>query len=563
MIKVKHPKEILNQSISEIMYEIRDFTDYDEVFTDGFQLENMEQGLTLLKKHLDLNSKIFLQVDSDADGLTSAALIYLYIKAIKPEVEIVYRMHLDKGHGLVDGTVPADTPLIILPDAGSNQYDLHKKYKELGYEILVLDHHQAEKMSEDACIINNQLSPNFENKDLSGVGVTYKFCECYSKTYLGSAPEKEFLDLVAVGMVADMMYVNNSENMTYMYQGLKNLKQPFFKEILNQNYFHSGDCTVTDVSFSIAPLCNAIFRMGTIEEKELMFLSLINPNERVENKKRGFSVDATAAAYEEAIRIGKNVRSRQMKAVEKVFEYLFIKFKHEPELLQNTITLVKLNNNNMPRELTGLLAMKLVAAHGKPAIVLMKNDHGAWSGSARSIPLKAAPSFKEFCSNSGFPIFAEGHDLAHGIAFTEENIQPFIEYCNEHLDPNDKIDTVYADFEVNVEDFTDGLVNKIDELAIVYGKGYEAISFYVPNLVVRSQNVDSMAQGSSAKFRVAGSDVEFVRFKDTETISVLLSSGSTVLDVVGTIQSKTLNGTTTKQFIVSHCEIKETKRFTF
>lgn len=54
---------------------------------------------------------------------------------------------------------------------GSNDYDFHKKIKKAGRQIIILDHHEAEHVSEDAIVINNQLS-NYPNKELSGAGVT-------------------------------------------------------------------------------------------------------------------------------------------------------------------------------------------------------------------------------------------------------------------------------------------------------------------------------------------------------------------------------------------------------
>lgn len=42
-----------------------------------------------------------------------------------------------------------------MPDAGSNDYEQHKELKEKGIDVLVIDHHEADKVSEDACIINN------------------------------------------------------------------------------------------------------------------------------------------------------------------------------------------------------------------------------------------------------------------------------------------------------------------------------------------------------------------------------------------------------------------------
>jgi single-stranded-DNA-specific exonuclease len=45
--------------------------------------------------------------------------------------------------------------LIVMPDSSSNDYEQHKELKERGYDILVLDHHEADHYSEDAVVVNN------------------------------------------------------------------------------------------------------------------------------------------------------------------------------------------------------------------------------------------------------------------------------------------------------------------------------------------------------------------------------------------------------------------------
>jgi single-stranded-DNA-specific exonuclease len=54
-------------------------------------------------------------------------------------------------------TVPEDVKLVIAPDSSSNDYFEHAELKQKGVDVLVIDHHEADFISEHACIINNQL----------------------------------------------------------------------------------------------------------------------------------------------------------------------------------------------------------------------------------------------------------------------------------------------------------------------------------------------------------------------------------------------------------------------
>mgnify|MGYP002523345352 CR=1 FL=1 len=56
----------------------------------------MEEGVKLLIKHISANDKVFVQVDSDCDGYTSAALLLNYLHMLFPafvENNISYRVH--------------------------------------------------------------------------------------------------------------------------------------------------------------------------------------------------------------------------------------------------------------------------------------------------------------------------------------------------------------------------------------------------------------------------------------------------------------------------------------
>jgi single-stranded-DNA-specific exonuclease len=109
---------------------------------------------------LEAGSKIYLAVDCDVDGYTSAALFWLYFTSLSDyDFSIEYHIPEGKEHGLrslmpiLGNEKIAD--LIVLPDSSSNDFTEHKFLKELGYDILVLDHHEASKYSDDAIVINN------------------------------------------------------------------------------------------------------------------------------------------------------------------------------------------------------------------------------------------------------------------------------------------------------------------------------------------------------------------------------------------------------------------------
>lgn len=131
-----------------------------------------------------------------------------------------------------------------------------------GVDVLVIDHHEADKVSEHACIINNQLC-NYPTKSLSGVGMVYKFCS-YMDMLLGVNNADQFLDLVSLGMIADMMDLRDFETKHLIQKGLKQIRNPYFKAMVAKNEFSLRDgITPIGVAFYVAPYVNATIRMGT------------------------------------------------------------------------------------------------------------------------------------------------------------------------------------------------------------------------------------------------------------------------------------------------------------
>ena len=95
-------------------------TTREDVLDPGL-LDNIAQGAKMFIQHLAAGDKIFVQVDSDVDGYTSAAAIINYANMLAPghaQQNILYRIHNGKEHGIILDTIPNDVKLVIVPDAG-------------------------------------------------------------------------------------------------------------------------------------------------------------------------------------------------------------------------------------------------------------------------------------------------------------------------------------------------------------------------------------------------------------------------------------------------------------
>ena len=164
------------------------------------KIEHLKEGAEMFMRHVRADDKVMLVVDEDCDGYTSSAFFLNQFNKLFPsfvQQNIRYVVHPGKAHGIPLDLV-SDEKLIIAPDSSSNEYDIHKELQERGIDVLVIDHHEAPKFSEYACVINNQLG-NYPNKSLSGVGMVWKFCSYFDKL-MNTNYAYELLDLVALGL---------------------------------------------------------------------------------------------------------------------------------------------------------------------------------------------------------------------------------------------------------------------------------------------------------------------------------------------------------------------------
>ena len=132
--------------------DIQHFLNVNETdVLDPLLIANIEEGAKLLIKHIKAGSKIFMPIDSDCDGFTSAALFINYLNCLFPhyaQSNIIYKAHQGKEHGIIESAVPDNVELVIAIDSSSNDYEVHKNLADRGIDVLVIDHHEAERISE-------------------------------------------------------------------------------------------------------------------------------------------------------------------------------------------------------------------------------------------------------------------------------------------------------------------------------------------------------------------------------------------------------------------------------
>lgn len=555
---------------------VEDFEEYIKPSINCLQnpkhLKNIELGAIVYKRIVDNAGSILIIVDPDVDGFTSSAIIWQYTKRINPNCELNYYLHEGKAHGLEEHIEQIlndnkNYDLIIVPDAGSNDIVYHDKLNEINTPCLVIDHHIADlKFSDNAVIINNQTSPNYKNKDLTGAGVVYQFCKyCDEKFGLNFA--EDFIDLAALGIIADMGSVLSLENRFLIKNGLSNIKNYFFQTLLlKQAYSITGNSIATtediqektnpiSVAFYIVPLINAMIRVGTMAEKERLFLAFIDGKEKIESKKRGAKGQLEEIAVESARECG-NAKAKQDRIKEQSVFQLERKI-FDFNLLDNKILFVELDEeDSFPSELNGLIATQLVSKYKKPTIVARKGRDGIIKGSARGLSNSELNSFKQFMNHSGFFEFAQGHDNACGCAINSSKLSAFQLYANETLANIDFGEGVY---EVNfVRKPTDydlkELISELSKGTDLWGQGNPEPLIYVENILVSQDDIKIMGANEDT-IKIEKNGVAYMKFKSKKFIEEIKNKESFILNLVGRANLNEWRGRKTPQIFIDDYEI--------
>lgn len=535
--------------------------------------------LNALKKE---KTHIALIVDCDVDGYTSATIIYQYTKIIAKlfncEPLIDFFIHEGKQHGLQDLWEEVSSQsydLLIIPDAGSNdgQY-----IKELDIPTIVLDHHLIETEEKDyldinslptAALVNNQSSEKCLNKNLSGAGVVYKFI-WYCDSLLEIKEKDNFIDLAALGICADMMSGLEVENQAFWKYGFSNLKNPFFKAIVEkQAYSITGETAPTEetiinclnpitVAFYVVPMINAMNRVGTMEEKRRMFLAFVDGKRLVPSNKRGAKGELTELCIE-SVRECTNARSHQNKDKEKITEKLEMKI-FKQDLLENKILFIRLEDDDVfPAELNGLVATELAQKYKRPTIVARLNDQGFIRGSARGIDESKMESFKQFLNDTNLFEYTRGHDMAFGISISNNKLMDFHKIANNQLADYDFGNSYYkVEFEREGNDNSiTNIIKDLDRYKNTWSQKNQEPLISVQNIKINTNDIMIMGRLKNT-IKIQYNGVSYLKFFAKDLIEELESyRGDITINIIGTGKINKWMNRETPQIIIKELEIQK------
>jgi single-stranded-DNA-specific exonuclease len=243
-------------------------------------LASVDAAAELLAAAVVGGQRVLIVGDFDADGATGTALAVLSLRAMGcNEVDFRVPNRFEFGYGLtvplVETLVDSPPDLLVTVDSGISCIDGVSRARELGCQVIVTDHHlPGEALPNANAIVNPNCDGDaFPSKALAGVGVMFYLLSVVRRRlrdrgwFSNARPEPrlaEFLDLVALGTVADLVPLDHN-NRIMVRQGLERIRRgrarPGLMALLRLGKRDYRFVGASDLGFAVGPRLNAAGRL--------------------------------------------------------------------------------------------------------------------------------------------------------------------------------------------------------------------------------------------------------------------------------------------------------------
>lgn len=197
------------------------------------KIKNIEKAAERIKKAVQNKERIILFGDSDLDGIASVVLLEEAIKNLGGKADCIFfpDRELD-GYGInlkaldmLKSRVPA---LLITMDLGIGNYKEVDVANSLGFEVVIIDHHEPlDKIPKASIIVDpHQKDDPYPFKGLADVGVVYNLCLELLGDKISPNLNNSLLELAAMATIADMV-PQVEQNQQIIQDGLRSLRNTF------------------------------------------------------------------------------------------------------------------------------------------------------------------------------------------------------------------------------------------------------------------------------------------------------------------------------------------------
>ena len=415
------------------------------------EFDGVEAGVEVLLRHRQ--GRVVIAGDFDADGATGAAVLSLCLQDFGFEsVDVFIPDRFELGYGLTPEAVEhirrGSPSLILTVDNGVTSIAGTAAARDYGMDVLITDHHLPgpELPCANAIVNPNLDGGSFGGKSLAGVGVAFYLMAALGKRVGMAGQVARYLDLVAIGTMADMVRLDQS-NRILIEQGLARIRSGHCRAgvlaLCQVAKIPHDAITASRMAYQIAPRLNAA---GRLDDMKVGVRCLMT--------------DSSEEALELANRL--NELNLERRAIGAQMDSEALEHLNAEKLIDSRALppVVCLFQDNWHEGLVGLVASRIKKQFHRPVFAFAPSDSGALKGSGRSVRgfhLRDALVDVD-AANPGLMSRFGGHAMAAGLTLRRDGFAEFRTAMEalgaERLGPEHFAERVFTDGELKANDLT-------------------------------------------------------------------------------------------------------------
>ena len=502
--------------------DIEKFFSQDFELSDPFEIKDMDKAVERIKKAVTTGEKICVYGDYDCDGITSTAILYLYLESVFADVMYYIPDRNEEGYGMnmkaVEKLKNEGVQLIVTVDNGISAINEIDYADSLGIDVVVTDHHKTQAILPKAVAIVNphRADDTSQYKDFCGAGLALKLAMAMEGEQFSIM--ENYGEIAAIGTVADLVPLTK-ENRTIVKAGLSNIANTERLGLSSLTEIAKiGEVNAGNIAFRIAPRINASGRLGTPYDALKLFMTEDNTE-----------------ALEKA-KILNDLNAERQSIELDIFNEICDHIKINPEYSYDRVIVVSSENWNAG--VIGIVSSRVTELFGKPSIIISESGE-ICKGSGRSVSgfsiVDAVFACSEYLEKYG------GHPMAMGFSIKKENIEPFRKAVNAYANQIDKMPlmSVKIDCKLNPDKIFPNMVHEIQNFE-PFGYGNSKPVFALCEM--RLDKIVPLKEGKHLKLAISRNSTRFSVMKFSTTVEEFPYSEGDILDFAVCLETNVYQG---------------------
>jgi len=378
------------------------------------EIKNLRKAASRIKKAIEDKERIVIYGDADLDGVTSVIILRETIKNLGGETSAIYFPDREsEGYGIstegLEHLKSFSPAFLVALDCGIGNFKEIKLAKKIGFKVIVIDHHEIlDKLPEAEIVVDpKQKGDKYYFKGLATAGIVFKLSEILLNNIFTENLRENFLELVALATLADMMPREN-ENESFIEGGLfalENSWRPGIKIFFTTDYLRD---------------------YLTPGQKVSKMISILNVRD-VENKLPASFRLFTSQSLAEAEKILEKLIEKSEKRREKINEIIK---EIEERIQKGKECIIFEGDTNFDFTLISVVASILSQKFEKPAFIykkLKEESQGTVRVPAGIDSVSLMKKCKKYLTSYG------GHQQASGFRLKNENLEKFKKCLISHF----------------------------------------------------------------------------------------------------------------------------------